>query len=134
MRAQAQQIEAESRIRARETLDRARDKAQRIIETVTAHSQAVLRDAEDRTRQLRWQQHQLTSFMAEVTELIRPEGVLDRVATDEDAVVQQAEDIIAAQAEHTEHADQEPGEGAQEPAAEGSHDGEDEAEELEAAH
>jgi len=35
----------------------------------------VLRDAEDRTRQLRWQQQQLASFMAEVRELIRPDGV-----------------------------------------------------------
>ncbi|WP_206535699.1 DivIVA domain-containing protein [Microbacterium sp. 4R-513] len=81
MRAQAAQIEADANIRARETLDRARDKAQKIIETVTAHSQGVLRDAEDRTRQLRWQQHQLTSFMAEVRELIRPETPFD--ATDE---------------------------------------------------
>lgn len=76
MRAQAQQIEADANIRAREHLDRAREKAQRIIDTVTAHSQSVLRDAEDRARQLRWQQHQLTSFMSEVKELIRPEGVL----------------------------------------------------------
>jgi hypothetical protein len=139
MRAQAQQIEADARIRARETLDRARDKAQHIIETVTAHSQAVLRDAEDRTRQLRWQQHQLTSFMAEVTELIRPEGVLDSVPTEEEAVVQQAEDIIAA--EHGEHGAHEHGahEHAGEADAESSGDeaaGDeaDEAEELEAAH
>jgi hypothetical protein len=73
MRAQAQQLEADANLRAREVLDRARAKAERIIETVTAHSQAVLRDAEDRTRQLRWQQHQLMSFMAEVKELIRPD-------------------------------------------------------------
>jgi len=71
MRAQAQQIEADAQLRAREVLDRARDKAQRIIETVTTHSESVLRDAEDRTRQLRWQQHQLTSFMSEVRELMR---------------------------------------------------------------
>lgn len=77
MRAQAAQIEADAHIRARETLDRARDKAQKIIATVTSHSQGVLRDAEDRTRQLRWQQHQLTSFMAEVRELIRPETPFD---------------------------------------------------------
>ncbi|TDN90634.1 DivIVA domain-containing protein [Microbacterium sp. BK668] len=80
MRAQAAQIEADASIRARETLDRARDKAQKIIETVTSHSQGVLRDAEDRTRQLRWQQHQLTSFMAEVRELIRPETPFDASA------------------------------------------------------
>ena len=80
MRAQAQQIEADARVRAHEHLDRARDKAQHIIDTVTAHSQSVLRDAEDRTRQLRWQQHQLTSFMAEVKELIRPEMPLGESA------------------------------------------------------
>lgn len=76
MRAQAQQIEADAHLRAREELDKARVKAQRIIDLVTSHSQGVLRDAEDRTRQLRWQQHQLTSFMSEVKELIRPEGPL----------------------------------------------------------
>lgn len=77
MRAQAHQIEADAQLRARERLDRARDKAQSIIDTVVTHSQAVLRDAEDRTRQLRWQQQQLTSFMAEVRELIRPEPLID---------------------------------------------------------
>ena len=80
MRAQAQQIEADANVRAREQLDRARIKAQKIIDTVTTHSQTVLRDAEDRTRQLRWQQHQLMSFMAEVKELIRPEMTLDGAA------------------------------------------------------
>ncbi|GAA4345052.1 hypothetical protein GCM10023087_06790 [Microbacterium rhizosphaerae] len=136
MRAQAQQIEADARIRARETLDRARDKAQHIIETVTAHSQAVLRDAEDRTRQLRWQQHQLTSFMAEVTELIRPEGVLDSVPTEEEAVVQQAEDIIAAEhGEHEHGAHEHAGEAdAESSGDEAAGDEADEAEELEAAH
>ncbi len=74
MRAQARQIEADAQLRAREHLERAHTKSQKIIDTVTAHSQSILRDAEDRTRQLRWQQHQLTSFMAEVRELIRPEG------------------------------------------------------------
>ncbi|TQJ29798.1 cell division initiation protein [Microbacterium sp. SLBN-146] len=77
MRAQAHQIEADAQLRARERLDRAKDKAQSIIDTVVTHSQAVLRDAEDRTRQLRWQQQQLTSFMAEVRELIRPEPLAD---------------------------------------------------------
>jgi hypothetical protein len=85
MRAQAAQIEADAHIRARETLDRARDKAQKIIATVTSHSQGVLRDAEDRTRQLRWQQHQLTSFMAEVRELIRPETPFDAAAASAEA-------------------------------------------------
>jgi len=74
MRAQAHEIEADANVRARERLDRARDKSERIIEMVTTHSQAILRDAEDRTRQLRWQQQQLTGFMAEVKELIREEG------------------------------------------------------------
>jgi DivIVA domain-containing protein len=76
MRSQAQAIEAEAQVRSRETLDRARAKAQKIIDSVTGHATAALRDAEDRTRQLRWQQQQLNSFMAEVRELIRPEGVL----------------------------------------------------------
>ena len=74
MRAQAQQIDADAKLRARETLDRASIKAQKIIDTVTQHSQSVLRDAEDRTRALRWQQQQLTSFMSEVKELMRTEG------------------------------------------------------------
>lgn len=94
MRAQAQQIEADARVRAREHLDRARDKAQHIIDTVTAHSQSVLRDAEDRTRQLRWQQHQLTSFMAEVKELIRPEMPLE--LAEADAANRQADQDAAA--------------------------------------
>jgi cell division septum initiation protein DivIVA len=75
MRTQAAQIEADSQVRARDTLDRARVKAQKIVDTVIGHTTGVLRDAEDRTRQLRWQQQQLTSFMAEVRELIRPDGV-----------------------------------------------------------
>jgi len=74
MRAQAQQIEADAQVRAREILERAHTKAQKIIDTVTGHSQAVLRDAEDRTRQLRWQQQQLTSFMSEVKELMRSDA------------------------------------------------------------
>ncbi|BDV29653.1 hypothetical protein Microterr_03130 [Microbacterium terricola] len=84
MRAQAQQTEADANLRAREHLDRAHVKAQKIIDTVTAHSQSVLRDAEDRTRQLRWQQQQLTSFMAEVREMIRPEAPLEDEATGAD--------------------------------------------------
>jgi len=70
-RAQAQQIEAEAQVRAREILDRSRDKAQRISDTITEHAASVLRDAEDRTRDLRWQQQQLGSFMAEMNELLR---------------------------------------------------------------
>ncbi|KQS05880.1 hypothetical protein ASG00_07760 [Microbacterium sp. Leaf351] len=77
MRAQASQIEADSQLRARETVDKAKLKAQKIVDSVIGHTTTVLRDAEDRTRQLRWQQQQLTSFMAEVRELIRPEtGVI----------------------------------------------------------
>ncbi len=113
MRAQAQQIEADASVRAREVLERARVKAEKIIETVTAHSQAVLRDAEDRTRQLRWQQHQLTSFMAEVKELIRPETPLaaaDAAASPEALLEDEgpvehalhAEDVDAAHEEHEE--------------------------------
>jgi cell division septum initiation protein DivIVA len=75
MRAQAAQIEADAQVRARDTLDRARVKAQKIVDTVIGHTTGVLRDAEDRTRQLRWQQQQLASFMSEVRELIRPDGV-----------------------------------------------------------
>jgi len=125
MRAQAQQIEADAHMRSREQLERARAKAEKIIETVTAHSQAVLRDAEDRTRQLRWQQHQLTSFMAEVKELIRPEAPLeasepevsaedaspvDSVFTEDAAPVEHvlhAEDVDAAHEEHAEAAESE---------------------------
>ncbi|WEK62009.1 MAG: DivIVA domain-containing protein [Candidatus Microbacterium colombiense] len=75
MRTQSQSIEADAQVRARETLERARVKSQKIVDSVTNHTSAVLRDAEDRTRQLRWQQQQLTSFMSEVRELIRPDGV-----------------------------------------------------------
>lgn len=74
MRAQAQQHEADARLRSREILDRASVKAQKIIDTVTGHSQGALRDAEDRARSLRWQQQQLTSFMSEVKELLRSEA------------------------------------------------------------
>ena len=83
MRSQAQQIDADARMRAAEHLDRAREKAQRIIDAVTTQTDTVLRDAEDRTRQLRWQQHQLTSFMAEVREMIRPDGVTPQAAESE---------------------------------------------------
>lgn len=91
MRAQAAQLDADARVRASETLERARVKAEKIIDTVTAHSQSVLRDAEDRTRQLRWQQHQLTSFMAEVKELIRPEAPLELVSSADDEVDDEVE-------------------------------------------
>lgn len=82
MRSQAQTIEADARVRSREMLERSRAKAQKIIDAVSGHATAALRDAEDRTRQLRWQQQQLNSFMAEVRELIRPEGVLAKPASE----------------------------------------------------
>ncbi|WP_136050869.1 cell division initiation protein [Microbacterium sp. K36] len=75
MRSQAQAIEADAQVRARDILERARVKSQKIVDAVTGHTSTVLRDAEDRARQLRWQQQQLTSFMAEVRELIRPDGI-----------------------------------------------------------
>ncbi|CNL06260.1 Uncharacterised protein [Mycobacterium tuberculosis] len=75
MRSQAQAIEADAQVRAREILERARVKSQKIVDAVTGHTSTVVRDAEDRARQLRWQQQQLTSFMAEVRELIRPDGI-----------------------------------------------------------
>jgi DivIVA domain-containing protein len=106
MRAQAQQIEADANMRSREQLERARIRAEKIIEMVTAHSQAVLRDAEDRTRQLRWQQHQLMSFMAEVKELIRPEAPLDApdaVPEAEATHGEEAADVHDVEAEPIEH-------------------------------
>jgi cell division septum initiation protein DivIVA len=75
-RAQARQIEADAQVRAGAHLEQARVKAQKIMDLVTANAQDVLTDAEDRARQLRWQQHQLTSFLAEVKELIRPASTL----------------------------------------------------------
>ncbi len=99
-RAQSQQIEADAKVRAGAHLERAHAKAQKIIDTVTVHSQSVLRDAEDRTRQLRWQQHQLTSFMAEVKELIRPEGVHlpDEIAVSDEAQDAEADDAAEVEA------------------------------------
>jgi cell division septum initiation protein DivIVA len=97
-RSQGQAIEADAQVRARETLERARAKAQKIVDSVTGHTTSVLHDAEDRTRQLRWQQQQLTSFMAEVKELIRPDGIFSDdslpagiVAADEPTVEAPAE-------------------------------------------
>ncbi|MBS1906568.1 MAG: cell division initiation protein [Actinobacteria bacterium] len=91
MRSQANAIEAEAQVRARETLDRARTKSQKIVDMVTAHTANVVRDADDRARQLRWQQQQLTSFMAEVRELIRPDGALGSEGSGSAAVVEDAE-------------------------------------------
>ncbi|WP_201298540.1 cell division initiation protein [Microbacterium sp. 8M] len=106
MRSQAQAIEAEAQVRARETLDRARTKSQKIVDMVTAHTANVVRDADDRARQLRWQQQQLTSFMAEVRELIRPDGALgsegsgSASAAEEDATDEAAQESAEASAEH----------------------------------
>ncbi|MFT4235435.1 MAG: DivIVA domain-containing protein [Microbacterium sp.] len=83
-RSQAQAQEADAQVKARDILDRAQVKAQKIVDVVTTHTNTVLRDAEDRTRQLRWQQQQLTSFMAEVRELMRPDGPLGLVGQDVD--------------------------------------------------
>ncbi|MFK0242652.1 cell division initiation protein [Microbacterium sp. NPDC090281] len=101
-RSQGQAIEADAQVRARETLERARAKAQKIVDSVTGHTTSVLHDAEDRTRQLRWQQQQLTSFMAEVKELIRPDGIFSDdslpagiVAADETTVEAPAEANVA---------------------------------------
>ncbi len=55
-----------------------------MIDTDTQHTQAVLRDADDRTPNHRWQQ-QLPSFMSEVTELMRSEGARDSAAAVIDA-------------------------------------------------
>lgn len=95
MRSQAQTIEADAQVRARETLDRARVKSQKIVDTVIGHTSAVLRDAEDRTRQLRWQQQQLNSFMSEVRELIRPDGVFseESLSTATDATAERREEL-----------------------------------------
>lgn len=101
MRAQAQQIEADANVRARERLDAAHTKAQHILDLVSSHAQSVLRDAEDRTRQLRWQQHELTSFMTEVKELMR---VSTPLATDA-APTQSDGDLDAELAELTAQAD-----------------------------
>ncbi len=98
MRAQAAQIEADANVRAREQLERARAKSQKILETVTKHSETVLRDAEDRTRQLRWQQHQLTSFMAEVKDLMRPETPFDAAVAEPAEPVETVDDAELAEA------------------------------------
>lgn len=111
-RAQAAQIEADANLRANAQLDRAREKAQHIIDLVTEHSSGILRDAEDRTRQLRWQQHELSSFMAGVKELIRAEVPLGEDAEDgSDVDAEDAEDVedgVAAEAETVLQAEAEP--------------------------
>ena len=123
MRSQAQTIEADAQVRARDTLDRARVKSQKIVDSVTNHTSTVLRDAEDHARQLRWQQQQLASFMAEVRELIRPEGIFSDEATalgaaatvattadDDDADVDSDADVIESEAVETDAAANAPAE------------------------
>lgn len=115
-RTQAQSIEADAQSRARETLERASLKAQKIVDTVSTHTNRVLRDAEDRTRQLRWQQQQLTSFMAEVRELIRPDGVLGAAShadteasfeVEQDAIVDESvEDVASVESAEVESSDE----------------------------
>ena len=89
-RAQAQQVVAHAQVQAREILDDAREKAQRIADAITGHASTVLRNAEDRTRDLRWQQQQLGSFLAEMNELLRatprgtPAAADDRSDADSD--------------------------------------------------
>ncbi|PCE16321.1 cell division initiation protein [Microbacterium sp. SZ1] len=108
MRSQAQTIEADAQVRARDTLDRARAKSQKIVDSVTQHTSTVLRDAEDHARQLRWQQQQLASFMAEVRELIRPDGIfsdeqsapaapLGGATLADDEADDDADDVVAAE-------------------------------------
>ncbi len=95
-RAQAQRVEADAQVRAREILDASRDRAQTIADTITQHAASVLRDAEDRTRDLRWQQQQLGSFMAEMNELLRavPRGGSDgRDLGDDDTADPTATDV-----------------------------------------
>ncbi|SFS02604.1 DivIVA domain-containing protein [Agrococcus baldri] len=76
-KAQAAQIEASAKARASSMLDEARQRSQSIVDTVTKHTKDVLRDAEDRTRSLRYQQTQLNGFMAEVQSLMHVADAAD---------------------------------------------------------
>ncbi|GEK79846.1 DivIVA domain-containing protein [Agrococcus baldri] len=76
-KAQAAQIEASAKARASAMLDEARQRSQSIVDTVTKHTKDVLRDAEDRTRSLRYQQTQLQGFMAEVQSLMHVADAAD---------------------------------------------------------
>ncbi|WP_306233050.1 cell division initiation protein [Agrococcus beijingensis] len=76
-KAQAAQIEASAKARASSMLDEARQRSQAIVDTVTKHTKDVLRDAEDRARGLRYQQTQLTGFMAEVQSLMHVADAAD---------------------------------------------------------
>ena len=76
-KAQAAQIEASAKARASSMLDEARQRSQSIVDTVTKHTKDVLRDAEDRTRSLRYQQTQLHGFMTEVQSLMHVADAAD---------------------------------------------------------
>ena len=76
-KAQAAQIEASAKARASAMLAEARVRSQAIVDTVTKHTKDVLRDAEDRARGLRYQQTQLTGFMAEVQSLMHVADAAD---------------------------------------------------------
>ncbi|WP_072312761.1 hypothetical protein [Agrococcus sp. Marseille-P2731] len=76
-KAQAAQIEASAKARASSMLDEARQRSQAIVDAVTKHTKDVLRDAEDRTRSLRYQQTQLNGFMAEVQSLMHVADAAD---------------------------------------------------------
>lgn len=76
-KAQAAQIEASAKARASAMLDEARRRAQSIVETVATHTKDVLREAEDRARGLRYQQSQLSGFMAEVQSLMHVADAAD---------------------------------------------------------
>lgn len=76
-KAQAAQIEASAKARASAMLDEARQRSQAIVDAVTKHTKDVLRDAEDRTRSLRYQQTQLNGFMAEVQSLMHVADAAD---------------------------------------------------------
>src|SRR5690606_3082807 len=66
-----------AKARASSMLDEARQRSQSIVDTVTKHTKDVLRDAEDRTRSLRYQQTQLNGFMAEVQSLMHVADAAD---------------------------------------------------------
>lgn len=76
-KAQAAQIEASAKARASAMLDEARQRSQAIVDAVTKHTKDVLREAEDRTRSLRYQQTQLQGFMAEVQSLMHVADAAD---------------------------------------------------------
>ncbi len=69
--ARAEQIDSDTKLRAREHLERARAQAHHILQIVTKHADSMVQSAEERTRELRTQEQELRSFSADVTSLIR---------------------------------------------------------------